>query len=173
MKRWFGKFQKVIEQVAVLCTDLLENLQLKDKTELTKYLYMGKQRVWELNINGVNYKFHGAGCDAYYENKYIQWDFGRRSHWCCIDPWFIANTLKTNRSEYIQFYDGDFIKSKCEEAVIKGEMYCSNGRYYYTIPLEETFKPQFPEQFDSIIIEHFNDKWKLLRNKEVNCWMVG
>lgn len=47
-------------------------------------------------------------------------------------------------------------------------MYSSNGRYYYTIPLEETFKPQFPEQFDSIIIEHFNDKWKLLRNKEIN-----
>lgn len=155
-------------QVAILCINLLDNLKLQDKTELIKYLYMGKQRIWKLDINGVSYRFHGAGCDAYYEDKFIQWDFGRRSHWCGIDPWFIANTLKYNKSRYSLFYDGNLIKQKCEQAVMNGEMYLVNGLYYYTIPQNETFKPQFPEVFDSIVIEYFDVRWKLPRNKEID-----
>lgn len=163
-----GIIDDYLENVSTLCTNLLKELGLQDKSALINYLYMGKQRVWELKINGVSYKFHGAGCDAFYEDKFIQWDFGRRSHWCGIDPWFIANMLNRNKSEHTQFYDGNLIKKECDKAVANKEMYYFNGRYYYTIPLEQTFKPQFPDKYDSIIIEYFNDKWQILRNKEIN-----
>lgn len=156
-----------IDQVTILCTNLLDTLKLQDKTQLIEYLYMGKHRVWELNVNDVNYKFHGAGCDAYYEGKFIQWDFGRRSHWCGIDPWFISTTLKANCCKFSQFYDGNFVKCKCEEAVKNGEMYLWNGKYYYTIPLNETFKPHFPKEFDSVVIEYFDKRWQLKKNKEI------
>ena len=75
-----------INQVNDLCMNLLVGLDLHNKTELIQYLYMGKERIWELCINNVAYKFHGSGCNAYYGGREIQWDFGRRSHWCGIDP---------------------------------------------------------------------------------------
>lgn len=157
-----------LSQVNTLCMNLLGGLDLHNKTELIQYLYMGKERIWELCINNITYKFHGSGCNAYYGERVIQWDFGRRSHWCGIDPWFIARYMKDNRNKYEKYFDIEFIKLQCDKAVEDKEMYLVNGRYYFTIPLIDTFRPQFPNDFDSVIIEYFDNRWFIKRNKELN-----
>lgn len=156
-----------IDQVTRLCRNLLEGLELRNKEELIKYLYMGKERVWELKINNVLYKFHGGGCNAYYGINRIQWDFGRRSHWCCIDPWFVSQFIKDNQNNFLVSLEGDYIKLQCEKAVKEKEMYLENGRYYFTIPLKDTFRPQFPSDFDMVVVKYYDDIWKVPKNKEL------
>lgn len=156
-----------INRVNQLCTNLLEGLGLLNKAELIRYLYMGKERVWELNINDVKYKFHGSGCDAFYGDRRIQWDFGRRSHWCGIDPWFVFSFIKDYKNDFNNSFDVHFIRMQCEKAVEEKEMYIKDGRYYFNIPPKETFCPQFPNEFDSLVIEYYDDSWTVPNNKEI------
>lgn len=155
-----------LENVANLCTIMLQELGLKTKRELLRYL--SENRIWELSIQGINYQFHGRGCCARYDGKYINWDFGYRSRWCGIDPWFIAITLQENGSKYSEYYDGKMIQKECDKAVQNNEMFFIYGQYYFVIPMNETFKPNFPDEFDSLIIEYFDSRWEVKRNKVIN-----
>lgn len=155
-----------LENVAKLCTVMLKELGLKTKRELL--LYLRENKIWELSIQGINYQFHGRGCYARYDGKYINWDFGYRSRWCGIDPWFIAITLQENGSKYSEYFDGKMIQEECEKAVQNNEMFLIYGQYYFVIPMNETFKPDFPDEFDSLIIEYFGSQWEVKRNKVIN-----
>ena len=46
-------------------------------------------------------------------------------------------------------------------------MYLKDGRFYFHIPVEETFRPQFPNDFDSMVIEYDNKNWTIPKNKEI------
>ena len=43
--------------------------------------------------------------------------------------------------------------------------------YYFTIPVSETFEPQFPKEFDTLIVEHFEDRWVIPRNRMVERFL--
>lgn len=155
-----------LENVASLCIVMLQELGLKTKRELL--IYLRENKIWELSIQGIKYQFHGRGCCARYDGKYINWDFGYRSRWCGIDPWFIAITLQVNKSKYSEYFDGERIRKECEQAVQNNEMIFMYGQYYFAIPINETFKPDFPDKFDSLIIEYFDFRWEVERNKLID-----
>lgn len=157
-----------IETVSSLCDNLLFEFGFNCKRELMIYLYYSGQRINELDCKGVHYFFHGRGCLAEYDNKRINWDFGYRGRWCGIDPWFVAEFLKYNKYELCEHYDGNRIKKECVAAVESNEMFEKYGQYYLIIPRNQTFKPNFPDEFDSLIIEHFDSKWEIPKNKVIN-----
>ncbi|MBC5711337.1 hypothetical protein H8S75_25710 [Hungatella sp. L12] len=37
--------------------------------------------------------------------------------------------------------------------------------------VSETFEPQFPKEFDTLIVEHFEDRWVILRNRMVERFL--
>lgn len=63
------------------------------------------------------------------------------------------------------------MKAECEQAVSLGEMYQKHNLYYFTIPVSETFEPQFPKEFDTLIVEHFEDRWVIPRNRMVERFL--
>lgn len=157
-----------IKTVSSLCDNLLLELGFKCKRELIIYLYYSGHRIDELDCNGVHYFFHGRGCLAEHGNIRINWDFGYRGRWCGINPWFVAEFLKWNGNELCEYYDGNKIKEECVVALESGEMFEKYGQYYLIIPKNQTFKPDFPGEFDSLIIEHFDSRWRIPRNKVIN-----
>lgn len=42
----------------------------------------------------------------------------------------------------------------CELAVMEGEMFKKNGLYHYSINKEDTFLPDFPKEYDTLVIEY-------------------
>lgn len=40
--------------------------------------------------------------------------------------------------------------------------------YYFVIPIDDTFEPDFPIEFDTLIVEYFDSKWILPRNKVID-----
>ena len=130
--------------------------------------YRAKTYDMEYEINGISFKLHGIGCTAFSKDVLIDWDFGYRSRWCGIDPWKVAMTLKRNGCECVEYYDGELIKSLCEQAVLEGDMFKQRDQYYFTIPDNETFEPNFPKEFDTLIIEYYDTKWSIPRNKIVD-----
>ena len=155
--------------VDTVCYNLLEGLNLKNKFDF--YEYRKAHKLTEFEVNGIKYRLHGRGCIAFNEEIFVDWDFGYRSRWCGIDPWLFATTLKENKSAHSIFYDGELVKQVCEQAVIDGEMFKMYDQYYFAIPLNETFKPDFPKLFDTLIIEHFDKKRKIPRNKTVDRFL--
>jgi len=155
-----------IEQVNDACANLLSSLGLRDKWDF--FAYRSEQRKIEFEANGISYRLHGKGCSAFNENMFLDWDFGYRSRWCGIDPWKLALTLKKNQSESVEYYDGNLIKEVCEQAVLNGEMFGKYNQYYFTIPIQETFEPDFPKEFDTLIVEHFDSRWIIPKNKTVD-----
>lgn len=119
----------------------------------------------EFEAEGISYRLHGAGCMAFNEKMYIDWDFGYRSRWCGIDPWKVSMTLKFNESPYAQYYDGNLVQALCGQLVDNGKMYERYGQYYFSVPKEETFKPEFPEQYDTLVIEYDNIRRSIPRDK--------
>lgn len=159
-----------IEKVEQVCNILLksinraENLSLRNKYDF--FTYRAKCRKMEFEAEGISYRMHGIGCAAFRgEEMLIDWDFGYRSRWCGIDPWKVSMTLKYNNSSYKQYYDWNLVKAGCEEAVRKGIMFKKCDRYYFEIRKEETFQPDFPAEYDTLFIEHFNAGWPVPRNK--------
>lgn len=161
-----------IQNVNEACHRLLEGINEKEnlglKTKWDFYRYLHTTRKMKFNINGSVYRLHGIGCFLFSDKLFLNWDFGYRSRWCGIDPWKIASTLRENKSNYVEYYDGELLKEACEQAVAEGEMFKKNVMYYYTIPIKETFSPNFPKEYDTLVIEHFNEKWTLSRNKVID-----
>ena len=161
--------KEYIDQVNDVCLRLLAGLCLKSKAD---FLCSRKLR-WgiEYEINGTKYLLHGAGCRACDGERYLDWNFGYGSRWCGIDPWLLARTLEYNRDPHTEYYDGNRVKAECEQAVSLGEMYQKHNLYYFTIPVSETFEPQFPKEFDTLIVEHFEDRWVIPRNRMVERFL--
>ena len=161
--------KEYIDQVNDVCLRLLAGLCLKSKAD---FLCSRKLR-WgiEYEINGTKYLLHGAGCRACDGERYLDWNFGYGSRWCGIDPWLLARTLEYNRDPHTEYYDGNRVKAECEHAVSLGEMYQKHNLYYFTIPVSETFEPQFPKEFDTLIVEHFEDRWVIPRNRMVERFL--
>lgn len=105
---------------------------------------------------------------AHNEKMFIDWDFGHRSRWCGIDSWKVARTLQENKSGHTEYYDGSLIKSSCDLLVENGILFEKSGLYYFAIPKKETFEPKFPEKYDTLIVEYFDSKWSVSRNKVID-----
>ncbi len=155
-----------IKNVEEICIKLLKGLDLKVKVDFWEY--RRKHCRPEYEVNGIRYILHGRGCWAIGEDIYLDWDFGYGSRWCGIDPWLLARTLERNKCNYTEYYDGNLIKRQCEQAVLDGIMYQKYDMYYFTIPLNETFAPDFPKEFDTLIVEHFGSRWVIPRNKVID-----
>lgn len=158
--------EEYIECVNSVCLNLIEGLNLRTKWDLREY--MAAHHKMEFEINGISYRFHGRGCMAFNEEMFIDWDFGYRSRWCGIEPWILARTLEYNKSNHIKYYDGKRIKEECEQAVLYGDMFKKYNMYYFTIPIVDTFEPNFPKEFDTLIVEYFDSKWIIPRNKVID-----
>ncbi len=153
-------------KVNEVCINLINGLHLNNKEELLRY--RSTKNIYEHNINGMRYAYHGRGCCAFNEQFWIDWDFGYRSSWCGIDPFKVAETLSRNKMKYVHDYDGYRIKDECEKAVSDGTMFFKYDRYYFSILKHDTFVPCFPKDYDTLVIEHFGSSWSVPRNKVID-----
>lgn len=47
-------------------------------------------------------------------------------------------------------------------------MYKKNGQYYFKFLDNKVFDPDFPKEFDTLLIEHADKKWYIPRNKLID-----
>lgn len=164
--------KEYIKDVEDTCDILLRSINHFEKLNLrNKYdflAYRSNCKKMEFEAEGISYRLHGKGCTAFSEEKFIDWDFGYRSRWCGIEPWKVSITLKRNNSPYVEYYDGDFIQRACEQFVKQGILFKQREQYYFEMTADETFKPEFPAQYDALIIEYFDLSWSIPRNKVID-----
>ena len=164
--------KEYIRDVEDICNILVksiscsENLNLKNKYDF--FAYRSNCKKMEFEAEGISYRLHGKGCTAFNEKMFIDWDFGYRSRWCGINPWKVSMTLKKNNSPYIECYDGNLIQTVCEQFVKKGIMFKQYDQYYFEMTADVTFKPEFPTEYDTLIVEYFNLSWSMPRNKLID-----
>ena len=159
MRQYFYDIEKI-------CINLIKELKLHNKNELMKYKYSLNK--WEFNIGEIQLCFHGKGCIAKNDENFYDWDFGYGSRWCGINPFLLATTMEKNG---INEWSYKQIKEQCEKALITGEMYKKYGLYYFSILENELIKPDFPKNFDILIIEYFEQKCIISRNKIVDRFL--
>lgn len=161
-----------IREVEEVCNHLIkyindiENLNLKNKFDF--FEYRSKCRKMEFEAGEIKYRLHGKGCTAFQGKKIIDWDFGYRSRWCGIDPWKVSKTLKNNSNIHVDFYDANIIQTACEKFVEKGIMFKKFDQFYFELAEKETFKPEFPTEYDTLIIEYSNFNWSIPRSKVID-----
>lgn len=143
-----------------------ENIKIKNKYDF--FAYRSNCKKMEFEAEGFSYRLHGKGCVAFNDTKFIDWDFGYRSRWCGINPWKFSMTLRKSSSPHIEYYDGNLIRTECERLVEKNIMYKHNDQYYFEITANETFKPEFPTEYDTLVIEYCDSSWSLQRNKVID-----
>ena len=164
-----------VSDVNAACHKLLaginaeEHLDLKTKWDFMEY--RNKTRKMEFTVGGTVYRLHGRGCFAFSRDQFLNWDFGYRSRWCGIDPQTVGMTLRENKSGYTEYYDGSRLKEACEQAVKRGDMFEKHGLYYDSIRLEDTFLPDFPVEYDTLVVEHFGRSWVIPGNKLIDRFM--
>lgn len=164
--------REYIKKVEDVCNILvknincLENLNLKNKSDL--FIYILRCERMEFKAAGIRYNLHGRGCMAFNEEMFIDWDFGYRSRWCGIDPWKVSMTLRINNSPYIEYYDGNLVQTACEQLVQEGVLFKQYDQYYFEMTEDETFKPEFPTEYDTLVIEYFDSSWSIPRNKVID-----
>lgn len=155
-----------------VCVKLLKELNNSEniclKSKLDFFDYRAKTRKMEYLFDGIKYSLHGNGCTAFNDSFFLDWDFGYRSRWCGINPWKIAMSLKRNACDVVEYYDGTIIKDLCEQSIIEGIMFQQQGQYYFTIPESQTMKPNFPMEFDTLMIEHNTTKCAIARDKVID-----
>ena len=47
-------------------------------------------------------------------------------------------------------------------------MFKKYDQYYFEMTADETFKPEFPVEYDMLIIEYFDSMWSIPRNKVID-----
>lgn len=161
--------KEYIKNVDTICNKLIEELNLKTKIDFWKYREIHRKTEYE--VNGIKYVLHGRGCIATSNEMFIDWDFGYGSRWCGINPWLLAGTLEYNKDSHIKYYDSKRIKAECEQAILNDEMYQKYDLYYFKIPISETFEPDFPKEFDTLVVEHYGTSWIIQRNKVVDRFL--
>lgn len=172
-----NKAEKVLRDYIVdverACEILLNGINTQEKLNIkTKYQlfeYLMKTHKNKFVIDDMTFQLHGGrGCFLFSEGLFLSWDFGYRSRWCGIDPYKVGMTLKENKSPLSVFYDGTVLKDYCDQAVDNGEMICKYNMYYFTVPDAEMFKPDFPKDYDTLMIEGPDEKWTIRRNSETD-----
>lgn len=164
--------KEYIRDVEEVCNILVksintsESLNLKNKYDF--FVYRSNCKKMEFEAGGISYRLHGKGCVAFNAEKFIDWDFGYRSRWCGINPWRVSTTLKKNNSLHVEYYDGVLLQAACEQLVKKGIMFKQNDQYYFKMIENESYKPEFPTEFDILVIEYFNSNWSIPRNKVID-----
>ena len=164
--------KEYIRNVENVCNILInsindsENLNLRNKYDF--FMYRASCKKMEFTAEGISYKLHGKGCTAFDEKMFIDWDFGYRSRWCGIDSWKVSMTLKENNSSYVEYYDGNLLQTACEQFVKNGVMFKKDNQYYFEMAEEETFRPEFPTEYDTLVIEYFSSSWSISRNKVID-----
>lgn len=164
-----SEYIKTVERICsilVRSINCTENLNLKSKYDF--FAYRSSCKKMEFEAGGISYRLHGKGCVAFNGEIFIDWDFGYRSRWCGINPWKVSVTLMRNRSSHMEYYDGKVIKDSCDLLVDSGIMFKQHDQYYFEIPENETFKPRFPTDYDTLIVEHANSEWSIPRNKIID-----
>lgn len=161
--------KQYIEDVNYVCSQLLDGLNLNTKADFWEYRQPHHQIEYE--VGGTRYILHGRGCAAISDERFLDWNFGYGSRWCGIDPWLLARTLERSGNKRAAYYDSSRIEAECLRAVADGEMYEKYGLYYITIPDSETFKPEFPSDFDTLTVEHYGTIWVIPRNKMVDRFL--
>lgn len=164
--------KEYMKNIDDICNLLLKEINISQKMSLKNkydfFEYRTKCKKMEFEFDGIIYRLHGKGCTACMGKNFFDWDFGYRSRWCGINPWKVAMTLKKSNSPHVDYYDGNLIKTLCEEMVHNGILYKKYEQYYFEIKLEDTFKPDFPADYDTLIIEYDDMNWKISRNKLVD-----
>ncbi|WP_285945706.1 DUF6896 domain-containing protein [Thomasclavelia cocleata] len=149
-----------------ICVYLLKELNIKNKNEFLKYKYMHNK--WEYNVGKIRLCFHGRGCIAKGNEVFYDWDFGYGSRWCGINPFLLESTMKKNG---IEEYDCMLIKQQCEIAVNEGKMYKKYDLYYFSLSECELITPNFPKSFNTLIIDYFDKRYILKRNKIIDRFL--
>ena len=164
--------KEYIKDVEDVCNILIKSLNVSQDLNLKNkydfFEYRSRCKKTEFETEGFRYSFHGKGCTAFSEEKIIDWDFGYRSRWCGIDPWKVSMALKENNSPHVEYYDGNLIQTACDHLVKKGVMFKKYDQYYFEMPENETLKPEFPTEYDVLIIEYFDSRWSIPRNKLID-----
>ena len=161
-----------INSVNMMCAKLLksindsENVCLKSKMDFFDYL--AKTKKMEFEFDGIKYKLHGKGCTVFNDEVFLDWDFGYRSRWCGINPWKVALSLKKSRCGAVEYYNGSLVKELCERSVIDGIMFIQQEQFYFIIPESQTIKPDFPKEFDTLVIEHNGLQYSIPRNRIID-----
>ncbi len=146
-----------IRNVNHICKMLLQSLGLRSKAELWEF--RKQHLLQQLTVNDYKIEFHGRGCRAFSEEDYLDWDFGYGSRWCGINPWLLATTLRKKLNDTNQNINGEYIKEAFEKAIMDNEVYKKDDLYYFVIDKKEFIRPEFPQNFDVIIVEQFDKKW--------------
>lgn len=155
-----------IKNVEKLCENLLRGLDVNNKIDLLKY--RNSHNKWEYNIGKIQYCFHGIGCIAKADDFFYDWDFGYGSRWCGVNPLLLETTMRANG---IDEYDYEVIKQQCENAIIEGKMYKKYGLYYFHLLESELIIPDFPNEFDTLVIDYFEKRYILNRNKLIDRFL--
>jgi len=169
LKKILKEYLTNVEEVCNILLKYLnnsENLNLKSKYDF--FVYRSSCKKMEFEAEGIHFRLHGKGCIAFSGVMFLDWDFGYRSRWCGINPWKVAMTLRKNGSPYVDDYDGSFIQNACEQFVNQGIMFKQNDQYYFEITEDETFKPNFPTEYDTLVIEYSDLSWSMPRNKTID-----
>lgn len=159
MREYFCDIEKI-------CIYLLKELKLRNKTELMKYRYALNK--WEFNVGEIQLCFHGRGCLAKNNQHFYDWDFGYGSRWCGINPFLLETTMQKNGINKWSYKE---IKEQCEKAIVEGKMYKKYGLYYFSLLDNEWIKPDFPKEFDTLMIEYFEQKCVIDRNKIIDRFL--
>lgn len=171
-EKFKNAMDEYISSINNVCGKLLKGLNESENISLISKMdffdYRAKTKKMEYEFDGVRYNLHGKGCTAFNDKTFLDWDFGYRSRWCGINPWKVAMSLKKSGCGTVEYYDGNIIKKVCEQSVLDGIMFMEQGQYYFTIPENQTIKPDFPTEFDTLIIEHSGKKCSISRNKVID-----
>ncbi len=171
------KFLKAVKTyyhiVEEACNLLVENIVKRDQvTILNKfelYDYLHKKLVLEYAIDERKYFFHGGGCTVYINDiPMIEWDFGYRSWWCGIDPFKMAETLKSFSYEETEYYDRTYIKNECEHYLAQKELYLYRGQYYIDLLKIRCRKMKISTDYERMIVEYKGISKSYLKCKSID-----
>lgn len=142
----------------------VENIKILNKYDLFSYFNQTNKK--EFVIEEKKYSLHGIGMMVTCEDVVIaNWNFGCKSWWNGIDPFFMAETLKNSCFMHTDYYNSNYIKEKCEKYVIENFLYYYKGQYYVDMLKLGCIKTNFPKVYDEVVIEYKGIKKVYPRSK--------
>jgi hypothetical protein len=136
-----------------------QSIEINSISQLYEFLRNCQQTIFYLDKK--KYHFHGGGCSVWISDKQIiAWDFGYRSWLCGIEPYKMALTLFNFNCNLEEVFDSERISDLCKAEVKNGNMTEHLGQYYINLLSCETKTYTFPSEYDSLIIEKNDHKYK-------------
>ena len=146
----------IVENACNLLISYIERTeQITILNKFALYDYFNSSHKKEFNIGDKKYYCHGIGMMVICNDTIItNWNFGYKSWWCGIDPFFMAETLRNSYYNDVDYYDASYIKRKCEQYVLDKILYYYKGQYYIDLLKIEGTKLQFPTDYDELVIDY-------------------